>query len=152
MFSRLVTQEIIRCWCKGISAEETVNYLKDKYNLKIASSTVYKKRNSLEGKEIMDEVMQHQMRDIQKANNQALRAFTDGDVDAALRSSELVLKYRNELLKMMWPYRVKIDSRHTSEHIETRRVMHLHMWRPNDAPAKNQDEVEDVRVTEGNPE
>lgn len=86
MYPKEITQFIINCWGKGLTAEETVEAIKTTKNFHIGIATVYRKRNSLTGKELTDELLRQQQRDI-----------ADSD-DAELR-----IKFRNELLKILVP-------------------------------------------------
>jgi Fe2+ or Zn2+ uptake regulation protein len=90
MFEKGVTQRIVELWGLGYTAEETVNQLKEKYNIKISLHTVYNKRNSLTAKEMISELQREQLKEIASAKSPGLR-----------------LKYRNELLKILLPVRME---------------------------------------------
>jgi hypothetical protein len=86
MYSKEVTAIIMQDWGKGASAEETVSHLKQIYGKAPCLNTIYAHRNSLTAKDLVDELLRQQERDITKSTDE-----------------ELKLKYRNELLKIFIP-------------------------------------------------
>lgn len=94
MYPKTVTQEIVKAWAKGASAEETVTYLQTEIGVHVCLNTIYKKRKSLEAQEMIDELLRQQLREIVSADDK-----------------ELKLKYRNELLKIFMPIRQEILSK-----------------------------------------
>ena len=66
--------------CNGLTAEETVDYLKEKHKISVALQTVYNHRKSLTAQDMVDELLRQQNRDI------------------ALADRALKLKYRDRVL------------------------------------------------------
>ena len=91
MYSKEVTALILADWAEGASAEETRKHLEDTLGIKPCLNTIYTHRNSLTTKDLVDELLRQQERDLTKEENSALR-----------------MKYRNELLKILLPQRVEI--------------------------------------------
>jgi hypothetical protein len=99
--SKTITQHIVELWGLGYSAEETVEAFKKK-NYPIGLATVYRHRNSLTAKQIIDELMRKQLDAIAKSEDPSLS-----------------LKYRNELLKMLIPQRIETDQQITQLNLTT---------------------------------
>lgn len=116
-YSKEVTALILSDWVKGASAEETRIHIAEAVGHPIGLATIYRHRHSLTTQDLIDELLRQQERDITKAE------------------SKTALHFRNELLKILLPIRVQSISHNIDEHIETEKVLHLHMWRPNDDPA-----------------
>jgi len=108
-YSREVTNKIVECWGLGFTAEETVTAIQEWKNIHIGLATVYRHRHSLTAKEIIDELMRKQMRDIAREDNSAVR-----------------MKYRDKLLAKLIPQRIEADVK--SEHTE--RQIIVQMWKP----------------------
>lgn len=85
-YKRAVTETIVHCWGKGLSASETVTWIKEKLNLDVGIATVYRHRHSLTAKDIIEELMREQRRDIALCQSDATR-----------------MKYRDKLLKKLIP-------------------------------------------------
>ena len=80
------------CWGKGLTANETVKYIEQTENVKIGLATVYRHRHSLTAKEIIDELMREQRRDISLTQTPSVR-----------------MKYRHKLLSILLPQQIKHD-------------------------------------------
>jgi DnaJ-domain-containing protein 1 len=94
-FSKTVIQRIVTLWGMGATAEETVAALRNE-GIKIGLQTVYRLRHSLTAKQISDELLQEQLRGINRAEGEAQ------------------LRFRNELLKILIPARFDINSKSIS--------------------------------------
>jgi hypothetical protein len=68
LYSKLVTEEIIRLQANGFSAEETRTYLKENNNINPGLNTIYRHRKSPIGLEMLNELIRHQKRSILKAD------------------------------------------------------------------------------------
>ena len=90
--SKTTTQLIVQCWCNGLTAEETVDYLKEKHKISVALQTVYNHRKSLTAQDMIDELLRQQNRDI------------------ALADRALKLKYRDRVLAKLMPQKLAVDS------------------------------------------
>jgi hypothetical protein len=90
--SKTTTQLIVQCWCNGLTAEETVDYLKEKHKISVALQTVYNHRKSLTAQDMVDELLRQQNRDI------------------ALADRALKLKYRDRVLAKLMPLKLAVDS------------------------------------------
>jgi hypothetical protein len=88
-YSREVTGKIVECWGLGFTAEETVKAIEEWKSVKIGLATVYRHRHSLTAQDMIDELMRKQFRDIAKEDN-----------------SELRMRFRNELLKILIPQKL----------------------------------------------
>lgn len=86
MYSKEVTGWIDECWAKGFTAEQTVEAIHKKHDIKLGIATVYRRRHSRTTHELVEELMRQQQFDITISTNE-----------------ELKLKYRNELLKIFIP-------------------------------------------------
>ncbi len=84
--SKTVTQQIVKAWAKGLTAEETVKFLKDECHVDVCLNTVYAKRKSLDASEMIEELMREQLREIVIAPDLAVR-----------------LKYRDKILDKLMP-------------------------------------------------
>jgi len=71
-FSRTVIEQIVALWCMGATAEETVAALRNKH-VKIGLQTVYRLRRGLTTRELIDELMRLQLRQIAECPNDALQ-------------------------------------------------------------------------------
>ncbi len=85
MYSKIIIQKIIDYQARGLSAEETKQALSERDHVKIHINTIYTLRKSPVGKEILEELIRQQERDISRA-------------DSEDRSE--AMKYRNELIKI----------------------------------------------------
>ena len=90
MYSKEVTSIILAEWAKGASAEETRKHLQEQLGIKPCLNTIYAHRNGLTAQQLIDELLRQQQRDITKELN-----------------SEVRMKYRNELLKILLPQRIE---------------------------------------------
>ena len=90
MYRKEITHLIIECWGKGLSAEETREFIQRKKDILIGLATVYRHRHSITGQKIVDELFRSQRRDIALEEN-----------------GETRMKYRNELLKILIPQRIE---------------------------------------------
>jgi hypothetical protein len=88
MYSKQVTEDIIKYQALGFSAEETREALKKERGVYPNLNTIYQHRRSPIGQELASELLRQQERDILKS---------DSD------NRELAMRYRNELLKIMIP-------------------------------------------------
>ena len=87
LYSKTVTEEIIRLQANGFSAQETRTYLQDNQQINPALNTIYKHRRSPIGQEMLQELIRHQERSILKADS---------------TEPALAMKYRSDLIgKMM---------------------------------------------------
>ena len=87
MYSKLITEEIIRLQANGFTAEETLTNLQEHHNIKPHLNTIYNHRTSPVGVEMLQELIRHQERSILKADSS----------DPAL-----AMRYRSDLIgKMM---------------------------------------------------
>lgn len=96
MYGKTITQYIIECQAKGLTGEETQQALKDQKGITVHLNTIYAHRKSSVGQEITDELIRQQQRDILRQQQS---------------NPELSLKYRNELLKILVPFKAEIESR-----------------------------------------
>lgn len=108
-YSKEVTNKIVECWGLGFTAEETVKTMKEWKGVHIGLATVYRHRHSLTAKEIIDELMRKQFKDI--ANEE---------------DSEVRMRFRDKLLEKLIPQRIETKGELT----QTQQVLHLHMWKP----------------------
>ena len=83
MYTKIITEEIIRLQANGFTAEETRTYLKDNYQINIGLNTVYRHRHSPIGHEMLMELIRHQERSILKADS---------------TNPALAMKYRADLI------------------------------------------------------
>ena len=96
MYSKEITRLIIEDWAKGASAEETHTHLSSMDLDKVPClNTIYKHRRNLAARELIDELLRQQERDITKQQKDKPR---------------LALHYRNELLKILLPKRIEMYS------------------------------------------
>jgi hypothetical protein len=86
MYSKEVTGWIDECWAKGFTAEQTVEAIHKKHDIKLGTATVYRHRQGKTTRDLVDELMRQQQFDITTCDN-----------------PELKMKYRNELLKIFIP-------------------------------------------------
>jgi len=87
MYSRIITEEIVRLQANGFTIKETQDYLQEHYSIRPHRNTVHNHRHSPIGVEMLQELIRHQERSILKA---------DSDKPA------LAMKYRADLIgKMM---------------------------------------------------
>lgn len=111
MYPKQVTELIVYYQALGFSAEETRTALKDKNSITINLNTIYKHRKSTVGQEITDELIRQQERDILKVESE---------------NKALALKYRNELLKLLIPFKTEILSKSLSiNQTEVKHVIEL---------------------------
>ncbi len=108
-YSKEVTNKIVECWGLGFTAEETVMAIQEWKNIHIGLATIYRHRHSLTAKEIIEELIRKQMRDIAKEED-----------------SEIRMRYRDKLLEKYIPQRIEAKGEFT----QTQRILHLHMWKP----------------------
>ena len=101
MYRKEITRLIIECWGKGLSAEETREFIHRKEDILIGLATVYRHRHSITGQQMVDEIFREQRRDI-----------------ALEQNGETRMKYRNELLKILVPQRIESYSKIESESTE----------------------------------
>lgn len=94
MYSKEVTTIILADFAKGASAEETQKHLSELLGISPSLNTIYTHRKSLTAEMLIDELQRQQERDITKEPN-----------------SDLRMKYRNELLKLLMPLRAEIISK-----------------------------------------
>src|SRR3972149_9549354 len=117
MYPKIVTEKIIEYQALGFSGEETREALQGKIGIHPCLNTIYAHRHSPIGIEMLHELIRHQERDILKA-----------DVDA----KGLAMKYRQKMIEFIGdrvcPPVLREEIR--SEHTETQRVLHLHLWKP----------------------
>lgn len=92
MYSKEITHLIVYYWGKGQTAEETVRSIQQCRGIHLGLATVYRRRNSLTAKTMIDELQRQQQQDITES----------GDM-------ELKLKYRNELLKILLPQKIEAN-------------------------------------------
>jgi hypothetical protein len=92
MYTKEITQLIVYYWGKGQTAEQTVQSIQQLKNIRLGLATVYRRRNSLTAKTMIDELQRQQQQDITES----------GD-------TELKLKYRNELLKILLPQKIEAN-------------------------------------------
>jgi hypothetical protein len=90
VYAKDITELIVKCHGRGLTAKETVDYLKDTHNIKIGLQTIYRHRRSITAAEIIEEMLMAQKRDIAEA-------------DIRLR-----LKYRDKLLDKLLPQMYRI--------------------------------------------
>lgn len=113
LYSKIITEEIIRLQAHGFSAEETRDYLQKEYDIRPALNTIYKHRRSPVGVEMLQELIRQQERDILKSSTE---------------NRALALKYRSDLIgKLMdklLPDLANIETSHT-ERIEEIKVLWL---------------------------
>lgn len=96
-YSKEVTAVILADHAKGATAEETQKHLQDIYQIAPSLNTIYAHRRSITAEQLVDELQRQQERDITKETN-----------------SEIRMKYRNELLKMLLPIKAEIISKSIS--------------------------------------
>lgn len=89
-YSKEITQEILKCYARGLTAHETVQFFKEKRKMKIGVQTIYRHRKNLTAAILIEEMLRNQKRDIS---------------DAPLH---LRLKYRDKLLEKLLPHMYKI--------------------------------------------
>lgn len=89
-YSKEVTGKIVECWGLGFTAEETVKAIQEWKGITISLNTIYRHRHSLTAKELIDELLRKQMRDIAKEDR-----------------SDLRMKYRDKLLEKLIPQRIE---------------------------------------------
>lgn len=94
VYSKEITTVILSDYAKGASAEETIKHLTESYGVTPNINTIYSHRKSLTAEMLIDELQRQQERDITKETN-----------------SDLRMKYRNELLKLLMPLRAEIISK-----------------------------------------
>ena len=87
-----MTEKIIEYWGLGFSAHETKDALLTEQQINIGLNTIYKHRHSLTGQNLIDQLINKQLRDIlsQRKDN-----------------PELSMRYRNELLKILVPVQIE---------------------------------------------
>lgn len=112
MYSKEVTTIILADFARGATAEETRQHLKDTLSIEPSLNTIYSHRHSITTEQLVDELQRQQERDITKEQN-----------------SEVRMKYRNELLKILVPLRAEITSK--SETVNKNLTI-IKMWQPND--------------------
>ena len=71
--SKTTTHLIVQCWCNGLTAVETVAYLKEKHKISVALQTVYNHRKSLTAQDMVDELLRQQNRDIALADRPEIK-------------------------------------------------------------------------------
>ncbi len=109
MYSKEITAVILSDYAKGASAVETIQHLKDAYGITPNINTIYSHRKSVTTEQIVDELQRQQERDITKEQD-----------------SEVRMKYRNELLKILVPIRAEILSKSLNVNVsEVRHVIEL---------------------------
>ena len=86
MYRKEVTRLIIECWGKGLSAEETREFITRKHEISVGLATIYRHRHSLTGQQMIDEIYKEQRRDIALEPN-----------------SEIRMNYRDKLLTKLIP-------------------------------------------------
>jgi hypothetical protein len=86
LYSKIITEEIVRLQANGFTAEETREYLKENHQISIGLNTVYRHRHSPVGVEMLQELIRHQERSILKADS---------------TSPALAMKYRDKLIEKM---------------------------------------------------
>lgn len=96
-YSKEVTAVILADHAKGATAEETQKHLQDIYQIAPSLNTIYAHRRSITAEQLVDELQRQQERDITKETN-----------------SDIRMKYRNELLKMLLPIKAEIISKSVS--------------------------------------
>lgn len=92
-YSKEITRTIVYCWGKGFTAEETVEYIKKTHNTKVGLSTVYRHRHSLTAKDIIEELMRQQRRDI-----------------ALCQSDKTRMTFRDKLLEKLIPKAIEMKT------------------------------------------
>ena len=83
MYSKIITQEIIRLQANGFTITETQAYLTEHYQINPHRNTVHAHRHSPIGVEMLQELIRHQERSILKANE---------------TNPALAMKYRSDLI------------------------------------------------------
>lgn len=128
MYSKEVTTIILADFARGATAEETRQHLKDTLSIEPSLNTIYTHRHSITTEQLVDELQRQQERDITKEQN-----------------SEVRMKYRNELLKILVPLRAEILTKNLS--INQSEVKHVIELVDPDNPAQTypQDEVQAAR-------
>lgn len=96
-YSKEVTAVILADHARGATAEETQKHLQDTYQIAPSLNTIYAHRRSITAEQLVDELQRQQERDITKETN-----------------SDIRMKYRNELLKMLLPIKAEIISKSIS--------------------------------------
>ena len=113
MYSRIITEEIIRLQAHGFTVKETQNYLQEHYSVKPSRNTISRHRCSPIGKEMLEELIRQQERSILKQDTE---------------SPQLAMRYRSDLIgKMMdklLPTLANVETTHT-ERIEEIKVLWL---------------------------
>jgi polyphosphate kinase len=123
MYSKEVTTIILADFARGATAEETRQHLKDTLSISPALNTIYTHRHSITTEQLVDELQRQQERDITKEQN-----------------SEVRMKYRNELLKILVPLRAEILTKNLS--INQSEVKHVIELVDPDNPAQTYPQVE----------
>jgi len=95
-YPKTVTEKIIEYWGLGFSASETKDALLTEQQINIGLNTIYKHRHSLDGQNLIDQLINKQLRDIlsQRKDN-----------------PELSMRYRNELLKILVPVQIETTNK-----------------------------------------
>ena len=86
LYSKLITEEIVRLQANGFSGEETRTYLKEHYEINPGINTIYRHRHSPIGLEMLNELIRHQERSILKADS---------------NDPALAMNYRDKLIDKM---------------------------------------------------
>ena len=123
VYSKEVTAIILSDWAKGATAEETIVHLKKIYGKSPCLNSIYNHRNSLTTQNLIDELLRQQEQDITQVKNK-----------------ELKLKYRNELLKILLPFKAEIVSVNKNLNLhqtEVHNIIELSVYQPGQTEPKN---------------
>lgn len=127
VYSKEVTAIILADWAKGASAEETREHINNTLGVRPALNTIYTHRHSLTTQDLIDELLRQQERDLTKEQN-----------------SEIRMKYRNELLKLLLPIKAEFLTKNLSiNQTEVKHVIEL-VDPDNPAPTYTQTEVQEA--------
>lgn len=85
-YGKEITRLIVECWAKGLTAKETITYIEQKTGKSPSEVTVYRHRQTITAKEIIEEMERQQRRDITLSQSDSVR-----------------LKYREKMLQRLNP-------------------------------------------------